>query len=172
MTDYREPRTTEQAVILLEQFSALSAEVAGVEANRNAAIAATNAVADTLAAPMLGELDQLRAKLASWWGKKGAELTQGKRKSIVLGGCELGSRMPRATLRIAGDEDAVVQALSAVRWGKPFLRTKVSIDRVATLKGLDGAQAPRLVELGFSRETGAPEFFVKAVEQGGTLPVA
>lgn len=172
MSDFREPRTTEQAVAMLERYSTLSAELAGVEANRNAAIAATNAVADTLAAPMLAELEQLRTKLASWWGKKGAELTQGKRKSIVLGGCELGCRMPRATLTIAGDEDAAIQALSAVRWGKPFLRTKVSIDKVATLKGLDGAQGPRLVELGFGRETGKSEFFVKAVEQAGTLPVA
>lgn len=169
MSAIREPRSTAQAVELLERYSVLAGELAVIEANRDAAIAATNAVADALATPVLADLEAMRGKLGAWWGKAGGALTEGKRKSIELGGCMVGTRMSRATLTMIGDDDAMIQALSAVRWGKPFLRTKVTIDRVATLRGLAGDARGKLVELGFGASEAVAVFFVEPVKQGGTL---
>lgn len=170
MTDMiHQPRTVDQATLLLERFAALSAELASVEANRNQAIAATNAVADTLATPIIAARDAIAAKLEPWWVKAAGGLTDGKRKSIELGGCMIGTRAVRATLTLAGDETAAIEALKAVRWGKPFLRTKVTIDRVAVLKALDGKDGGKLVELGFASDNPVPRFFVEPVAQGGTL---
>jgi phage host-nuclease inhibitor protein Gam len=169
MDPIREPRTTDQATALLEQFADLDGQIATIEAERTAGIADVNARCDRASTDLVRRRDAVREKLASWWGKAGAKLTDGKRKSIELGGCEVGSVKSRATLTIAGEEKDVVALLSALRWAKPFLRIKTSLDRAALLKGLDGKHQVALAEMGVAREGGDEQFFVKRTEQAGTL---
>jgi phage host-nuclease inhibitor protein Gam len=169
MDSLREPRSTEQAAVLLEHWADLDAQIAAIEADRKDSIADVNARCDRAETELLRRRDAVNQKLASWWAKAGEKLTEGKRKSIELGGCEIGSVKARATLTIAGEEKDVVAALSALRWAKPFLRIKASLDRVALLKGLDGRHSVALAELGVGRDKGAEQFTLKRVDQNGTL---
>lgn len=163
------PRTLAAATGLAERFATLEGEIGLVEAGRNEAIARANADADSAIAPMLAERDALRDKLCVWWGKAGPELTDGKRKSITLGGCTIGSRSGRATLSLSVSDDDAIAALLALRGGKGFVRTKVSIDRTAVLKGLDGSFGASLGKIGFSRQPGEESFVLERAEQAGTV---
>jgi phage host-nuclease inhibitor protein Gam len=169
MTAIRLPRSTAGAIGLLELFAHHDAEIAAVEAQRSASLARINAEADAEIAPLLEKREAVRGVLAQWWPSAEAELTEGKRKSILLGGCKVGKAKGRDRLAIAGDEDDVLTLLKTLRWAKPLVQIKYSLDRVAALKALDGKHAAALGELGLSREGGEDVFFVKRVEQPGTL---
>lgn len=165
----RSPKTVKAATSLLERFAELDEQIAAIEAERRTALAEANAEADRLLAPLLPQRDDLRAVLAEWWKASGHELAEGKRKSIALGGCEIGSRSGIATLGFSGDEKATVTALAKMRWARELVRVVVSVDRAAVLKSIDGAHAKELAELGFSKITGAETVFIKRVMQGGTI---
>lgn len=163
------PRTLEQATALLERVAQIDGETGTIEANREAALAATNAVSDTLAIPLRDERAQIVALLEPWWTKAADKLTGGKRKSVALGGCMIGTKAGRPRLAHAfKDEEAAVVALEQHRWAKPLLRIKTMLDRVATLKALAGTHAAKLGELGFAKEQ-ADVFFVERVSQPGVI---
>ena len=166
---HRAPRTTEQATVLLDRVAHIDGETATIEANREAALSATNAVADALALPLVEERARLVALLEPWWAKAGQQLTGGKRKSVTLGGCVIGTKAERARL-VHGfaSDDAAVTALQAHRWAKPLLRIKTSLDRVETLKALAGKHAAALLALGFGKAQGEA-FFVERVSQPGVV---
>jgi phage host-nuclease inhibitor protein Gam len=165
----RTPRTVKAATALLERFAELDGQIAGLEADRTAAIAATNASVDALAEPLLAERDQIRDKLAPWWKEAAAELTQGKRKSIELGGCLIGSRSGRDSLAVDGDEKAIVAALQKQDWAGPLLAVVTKLDRKAVLASLEGVYAKPLAKLGLSRKAGEESFYVERTAQAGTL---
>lgn len=163
------PRSIPAATRLLERYAELDGQLATVEGWRAQAIAQANASADTEAAPLLKELAGIRAAIEPWWSANAAALTDGKRKSIELGGCMIGSRTSRPTLTIAGDEKDVVAVLNGLRWAKPLLRVKVTLDRAAILKSLDGSRSAALAELGIGRSEPEEQFYVERAEQAGTL---
>ena len=167
MTSHRIPRSLPAAQAMLERYAELEDAIVKIGAARDAAIADANAAADGQSRELIAEREQIAAKLEPWWQAAGPALTQGKRKSIELGGCEIGAVKSRATLAVAADEQDVIERLGALRWAKPFLRTKVSIDRVATLKAVDGSRSAALAELGITRKEGQDVFFVKRAEQEG-----
>lgn len=167
-TPIRQPRTVEAATALCERFAVLDGQIATIEEARQHAIAAVNADADRAASDLIAQRNAIAEKLAPWWAGAAAGLTDGKRKSIELGGCIVGTVQSRTSLQIAGDEKDVVDVLSGLRWAKPFLRVKTTLDRAHTLKALDGKHAVAFAELGVTRDNGEPEFFVKRAEQGGT----
>lgn len=169
MAAVRAPRSVNAATKLLERFAELDGEIAQVEEARRAELAQVNAEADALIAPFLPERDAIVAKLQAWWLEAGPGLTGGKRKSMTLGGCEIGSRTSRAVLGIAGDLAKVTERLAKQPWAREMVITTVSIDRAAVLKSIDGAHAKDLAKLGFSRVDGTETAFVKRVQQGGTI---
>ena len=172
MSAIRTPRTLKAATALLERFAEIDGQVAAIEADRNAAIAVANAAADALANPLLTDLEAIHEKLEPWWNDAAAELTKGKRKSIELGGCMIGSRAGRESLQVEGDEKAIVASLEKREWARPLLSVVVKLDRKAILKSIDGVYKKQLSALGLSRKPGAETFFVARTEQGGTLAEA
>ena len=60
MSKVRTPKTLEQATVLLDEFAQVDGRIAKIEADRNAAIAATNATADALLTPELERAEALR----------------------------------------------------------------------------------------------------------------
>lgn len=169
MAPIRTPRTVAAATALAERFAALEATIGGIEAQRNTAIAEANGEADKLAEPMLTEREAIREKLAAWWPGAAQALTLGKRKSIELGGCMIGSRSRRASLAIAGDEKVIIATLQKRKWAEPLLRTTVSIDKAAVFKSIDGVYKKQLAEMGFSKHEPGDLFVLERAEQAGTL---
>jgi len=168
-TPIHKPRSLKQAQRLCELYTELAGKVAAIEEERDAAIAAANARADELLAPLLQERDQIAEKVEPWFLEAKDELLDGKRKSIELGGCELGTRKGKAKLGIAGNKDDAVEKLGSLRWAKPFLKTTVSLDVPAISKGLLGKHGSKLHEEGFAIVAGIDVFYMKRTEQGGTL---
>ncbi|HMO74559.1 MAG TPA: host-nuclease inhibitor Gam family protein [Sphingopyxis sp.] len=169
MAAARAPRSLKSATVLLERFADVDGRITVIEAARRAELVEVNARFDAQAAALVAERDDLSAKLKAWWLCKGHELTLGKRKSLAIGGCEIGSRLSPATLQVAGDADKIALALQKKSWAGELVRTTVSIERAAVLKSIDGAHAKELAKLGFSRIDGVEMAFVKRVAQAGTL---
>lgn len=165
----RTPRSTGAATRLLERFADVDGQIAAIDAERRVELSKVNARFDALAAPLLPLHQTLQEKLKAWWQDAGAALTQGKRKSIALGGCEIGSRMGSASLGIEGDEKAIAARLDKLRWAQELTRTTISIDRAAVMKSLDGAHAADLATMGFSRIDGVETVFIRRVQQDGTV---
>ncbi|MDP8995300.1 MAG: host-nuclease inhibitor Gam family protein [Pseudomonadota bacterium] len=169
MSAVRAPRTVAQATALLERHAALQGLLEAVEGRRGALIARANARADAAATPLLAELQAIAARLEPWWQDAGRTIA-GKRKSIELGGCTIGTRASRPKLAHGfEDDDKAVEALRATRYGRQTVRLRYSVDRVGTVKllQLGGKAAETLQELGFRVDQGE-EFFVQRVEQAGT----
>lgn len=168
MTAIRQPRSVVAATELCERFAVLDGQIASIEEARQHAIAAVNADADRAATDLIAQRDAIAEKLEPWWAGAAAELTGGKRKSIELGGCEIGTVKGRAKLEVAGSPDDAVAKLKLLRWAKGFLRIKLELDRAALFAATEGKRAAELAELGLTRNPGAAAFFVKRAEQGGT----
>lgn len=167
----RAPRNAAQATPLLERYAEITGSLARAEERRSRLIARANAAADAVTAPLIAEAEEIAGKLGTWWKTAGPDLV-GKRKSIELGGCLIGSRATKPRL-VHGFEsdDKAVEALRASRHGKLTTSVKYSLDRPATLKllQLKGKTAEAIGELGFSIDPGSEQFFLKRAEQAGTI---
>lgn len=163
----RKPRTVEQAAALCERLAELQGGIDAINASRARDMAIINARCDDASLDLLTERDAIAAKLAEAWPDLAAKVLPAGRKSAELGGCMIGSVTTRPSLTLAGDEAAVIEAMQALRWAKPFLRSRVTIERAGVLKALDGSRAGALAELGFGKGGGEEQFFVRPVEQAG-----
>lgn len=172
MSAVRVPKTDKAAAILAERYAVLEGQIGHIDGVRNKLISDANANADKAAEAPLKEQADIRAALGAWWGEAGATLTKGKRKSIELGGCEIGTRRSAAKLAIAGDEDELTAKLQKRKWATDLLITSVKVDRRALLKALDGTNKRQLLDLGCSIVSAVEAFFVKRTEQDGTLASA
>lgn len=163
----------EQATPLLERYAQLGHQVALAEAARAQGLAAANAAADGIVGPLLDEQAAIREQLEPWWARN-ADALRGKRKSIELGGCMIGTKAARARLEYgSGDDKAALAALQEHRWAKPYIRVSYSVDKVATAKALgEGRHAAGLAELGFHMVGGGEAFVLERVAQDGTLAKA
>jgi hypothetical protein len=169
MTPIRAPRSLAAATVLAERFAAIEGAIGTIDAMRAELIARANADADKAVESLITERDALRDKLGAWWPTAAAALTKGKRKSIELGGCIIGSRSQRVSLNIAGDEAQIVAVLEKRKWAEPLLRKTTAIDRAAVLKSIDGVYAKQLAAMGFSKKEPGDLFVLERAEQGGTL---
>lgn len=170
----RAPRTVEQATELLERVSRLDGEASTIAANRDAAIAATNAIADSLLVPVLEERAAIAGVLEAWWSKDGSTLLSGKRKTLELGGCMIGTKAASIALTFGNsdDFDAAVDRLRSERWGKPFVRVSYAVDKKAVKDVVTTAKSARgeqLKQLGFGTRGGADVFVLTTVTQAGTV---
>jgi len=163
------PRTIEAGQQLAERYSELAGRISLIESVRKEALARANKIADTEALPLVTELEQISKLLEPWWNRfKFKLLTQG-RKSIELGGCEIGSRMGNPALALAGNEEEVLEKLREQRWARPYYTVRYSLAKAITLAGLAGQHGKKLRELGFSRRAGTETFFIKPVAQSATI---
>lgn len=160
----------EQATPLLERFAQLGLEIELAEASRSEAIVAANAAADQILLPMIQERDELVAVLDPWWKRMGAALLTGKRKTVELAGCIIGTKAGSSSLSFApGDDKAAVASLQAVKWAKPYIRTIVSVDKAAVKKALPGKHGEQLKALGFSLPDAGDVFVLERATQAGTV---
>lgn len=170
MTKLRVNAPVELATPLLERFAQLGLEIELAEASRAEAIVAANAAADQILLPMVQERDQLLAALEPWWKRMGAALLTGKRKTVELAGCIIGTKAATASLSFGpGDEKAALASLQAAKWAKPYVRTTPSIDKAAVKKALPGKHGEQLKALGFSLPDVGDVFVLERATQAGTV---
>lgn len=164
------PKTTAEATTLLERHAELQARMATIESDREARMVVANQIADGQAVPVLEEMAALAERLQPWWAEHGSKLTSGKRKSLALGGCMIGTKKSRSALdHPFEDDEAAAKALKPLRWAKPYLNFRVYLNRGMTTQGLDGPHAAKLAELGFHTRAGSDEFYIERIVQDGTI---
>jgi len=181
----RAPQTKEQAIAVLEGYARDSAQIALIEAARADAIAQIDAKADAELVPLVASLKDAAKQLKPWWEANYEELTGGKRKSLDLGGCTIGYRLPPESVKFANGKDAdAVVALKAHGFGERLVRVTYAPDKPGILKLLKSTPEPAseglapdaeavtiltdittLKDLGFSI-TQNEQFFVDAAEDG------
>lgn len=160
----RAPQTLEAATELLARFAAVDAQIAATNAQRDQSIAQVNAAADSCLVPLAAERDDLFKQLKAFWAARADELTDGRRRSVELGGCDIGTRLttPKVVFAFGKDADGVA-ALEGTDYAAQLLRVgKTTLDKPAILKALDGDDAEALCELGFSAEQ-KDEFFIAPI---------
>lgn len=168
MGTIRKPASDAALQRLCELHAELEGKVASIERQRDAAIAGINAAADRQLAPRVAELDKVKVKIEPYFMAHRERLLPKNRKSMELGGCELGSRAGTDTVVVDGDELAVVAALRKLRWALPLLNVRVSLKRPAVKTALEGKRKDELTALGVRVKPGEDAFFIKRTEQGGT----
>lgn len=138
-------QSTEEAIALLARFAEVDALMAADNVAAEEAIAAIRAVRDAHQEPLKAELKALFNQLKPWWAVAGEQLTEGKRKSVELGGCQIGHRTSTPALKLEGLTEAeAVEHLEALGFEAWAIRTKKELDKPALIAALRklGATGP------------------------------
>ncbi|WP_294292671.1 host-nuclease inhibitor Gam family protein [uncultured Sphingomonas sp.] len=175
-TAFPVPETDEAAIAMLEQLASLDAEFATIEATRASAIAATNAVGDTLALPIIDKKAAIVEALAPWWAQAAPRLTKGKRKSIELGGCKIGTKSAGEKVEHGFADDAAALAAVAadakIRAAATSTRRFLDKKAIAVLLTGKSAAGATLKLLGFRLGGGTDTFYVTPIVTGAGATVA
>ncbi|RSY56965.1 hypothetical protein DAH70_09130, partial [Sphingomonas koreensis] len=161
------PKDLAAATRLLERIAKLDARIAGRHATRVALIAKINAAADKLLVPALAQRERLVELLKPWWSSDEAKAARGTAKSMVLGGCKIGTKESPASLTYGGKaEDFGLAQLRAEKWAKPLITVSYSVNKTAVREALKAKRSDELIAMGFGEKQDTV-FFVTSVS---TLP--
>jgi phage host-nuclease inhibitor protein Gam len=165
----RAPQTKEHALVLADRYAAQAREAEKIIADRDAELQKINAAADALLVPIDAELKDIAKQLKPWFAANFEALTDGKRKSIELGGCHIGYRInpPKVEFAHGNDEAAAATLLAATL--ADFVRVKHSPDKPALLTQLDfvlpaEAGADDVAKAALTARLGSLGFSVKQTE--------
>lgn len=137
MAEQAVPQTMEDAMLRLRRFAELEAALAEIKLEADRAKAAIDAERDLAATPVIAAQKVLVAELKPFWLARAQEITGGKRKSVVMGGCEIGTRTGNPTLTYAkAREEELISELDALGFGGWALRMKLELDKPALIKAL------------------------------------
>lgn len=179
----RAPQTIEEATDRLAEYADLILGIEELRQDADGEIAKMEAARDALVAPMEEKAKALFLELRAFWSVAGDGLTEGKRKSIELAGCQIGVRTTTPSLNTGKMkvEDAVAmidglivkadEADNVALLARLFelIRVKRELDKPAILRALAADEiGPLLAEAGFSRKQ-KDEFFI---DRAGPKPAA
>lgn len=144
-------QSTAEAIAILGRYAQLQASIDARRADAEAKIAEIRAAVDGAIAPDEALLKSLFKQVQPWWTVNADELTQGKRKSIELGGCLIGHRTTTPKLKLAEiTEGEAIESLKEQNFDA-YLRVIEELDKQALIKALGAGDeaAAKLRELGF-----------------------
>lgn len=163
-------QSSAQAVQLLAEYAALQAIVEARRLAAEQAIAGIRADVDAANNEPLARCKAIYALLQPWWSVACDELTEGRRKSIELGGCQIGHRTTPPKLDYPRPEAVAIAALRDLG-AADLLRVKAELDKPAILRALAPPDDAPLIDLALlSALTGAgfkavqkDEFFIAPI---------
>lgn len=125
----------EELTARVGRFAALSAGIELHIAKANEEIAAIKASLDAATAPMTAEMKAIITAAKPWWAANSEQLTDGKKKSALLAGCHIGTRLSQPALAFPKPAEHAVNLIEGQGW-KALLRVTVEMDKPAILKAL------------------------------------
>jgi phage host-nuclease inhibitor protein Gam len=156
------PQTIPAGVAMLARYAELGAGLDEITRSADRSKAAIDAHRDELASPVIAEMKAIQKAMKPFWEARKGEITGGKRKSVVLGGCEIGTRLGNPTLDYpkGTDEELICQLIDPLGFDWA-VREKLELDKLAILGALrlgedelgnelDKADAKALAGLGFA----------------------
>ncbi len=168
------PQTMEAAIAKLARFAELETGLDEIKLAADAAKAQIDAHRDQLAAPVVAELKTLLHELKPFWEARREEITGGRRKSVVLGGCEIGTRTGNPTLTYPkAREQELIEELDLLGFREWALREVLELDKPALIKALrhegdnplDQADSAALEGLGFAVKQAETFFIARATSE-------
>ena len=130
------PQSPEEAVKLAEVYLVTQAGIDQIRADADTAIAQIQTIRDERALPLEQALKQIFSDLRDWWAVAGAEMTDGKRKSMEIGGIVIGERTTPPALKHPGQKAGdIAETLLDLRLDE-LLRITNALDKPAILKAL------------------------------------
>lgn len=130
-------QSTEEAIELLTHYAHADWNVEQLKADCERRIAEIRAEYDGLAQPAKERIKRIFNQLKPWWAVAHQELTEGKRKSIELGGCQIGHRTSTPALKLAGLTEAeAIEHLEILGFDGWAIRTKKELDKPALIAAL------------------------------------
>jgi phage host-nuclease inhibitor protein Gam len=133
------PATLDDAQAALSRYAMLLSASDDIRAKADQSIAQIGARRDAQLEPVAAEMDSLFVALRAWWAVAGAPATEGKRKSIILSGCQIGERTTTPALALPDDrseEDIIGDLLALPDGGGDYLVTRHALYRPALIKTL------------------------------------
>jgi phage host-nuclease inhibitor protein Gam len=131
------PSNIEEATALLGRYAEISAHIEEMKASANLSITAIQAERDAFIKPLEEQLKTLFTQARAWWAVAGETLTEGKRKSTEIAGCEIGVRMSNPALKLPkGVTAPALIPLLRPGCGDAFIRTKEELNRAAMITAL------------------------------------
>lgn len=168
--DYKETiDTIEEAAHTANQYAILTADIAAINAERLQQKAAIDKDCDERIAHRSDQQKAIFAQLKAYWESNSSVITQGKKRSALFGGIQIGVRTTPHSLKHKGFTMAVmVELLKKARWSKAksFVRVKFSLDKDAIIAALKGKAAAKkhLTQMGFTLFQ-KDEFFIDIAEK-------
>jgi phage host-nuclease inhibitor protein Gam len=160
------PQSLAEAIDLLEDYAALSFERDRLATDRNAAIAAIHAAHDAAAAPLEQHLKASFNRLKPWWEVARDALTDGKRKSVELGGCLIGTKIDNPSLSLPKGKSSELLISEMISTGETaFIVSRLSLDRsdiIKWLRGPENSVKEALLRWGFSTVQ-RDQFFIDCI---------
>lgn len=164
------PATIEEATALLSEYATTSAAIEEARAEADSAIAAIEGARDQLCKPHEERLKDVFLRLRAWWAVAGDHVTDGKRRSAEIAGCQIGIRTSTPALKSPtgiSSEDLVAQL---IEWdqGDEFLTTTVKLNKpaiIGTLRGADGYAKTELADTYGFTVSQKDEFFIDRVKR-------
>lgn len=164
------PTTIEEATALLAEYATTMTALEEARAEADSAIAAIEGARDQLCKPHEERLKDVFNQLRAWWAVAGEHVTDGKRRSTEIAGCQIGIRTTPPALKSPNwlkPENLIAQL---IEWdqGDEFLTTTVKLNKPAIISTLRGAEGYAQTELsktfGFT-VTQKDEFFIDRVKR-------
>lgn len=141
-------QSTEEAIALLARFAEVDVGIERINADAERLIADLRAGRDLQLEPLKAELKALFNQLKPWWAVAGEQLTEGKRKSVELGGCQIGHRTSTPKLTLEGLTEAeAIENLEILGFEAWAIRTKKELDKPALIAALRKMPAKSLDEM-------------------------
>lgn len=130
-------QSTEEAIELLARYAEVDAILERSKVSLEEQIATLRAQRDRFDEAYKLELKVLFNQLKPWWAVAGEQLTDGKRKSIELGGCQIGHRTSTPALKLEGLTEAeAIEHLETLGFEAWAIRTRKELDKPALIAAL------------------------------------
>lgn len=123
------PATLEEAMAVIDNYAALSADVAAIGAERAVRRALVDKDCDERVAARTAQMKDLFGGLKVWWAVAGGEVAKGKR-STEIGPVLIGIRKTPSALKSKGKAADLVKSMLSAGLGR-FLKVKHSLDKDA-----------------------------------------
>lgn len=138
------PSSAEEARPLVAHYSALQDSAALIIADAATAIEKIETEMQAALAPIEAEMTDIFNSVRAWWAVSGPIATEGKRKSIMLAGCQIGIRTTTPALAVPEDrtEDAIIADLLARPEGAgDYVLTRHALYRPSLIRALRAGEA-------------------------------
>lgn len=125
----------EELTARVGRWATVQAQIETLQAQAGEEITAIKTRLGEALAPLEAELKAILLAAKPWWQANSEQLTDGKKKSALLAGCQIGIRLSPPALAFPKPAEHAVNLIEGQGW-KAMLRVTTELDKVAILKAL------------------------------------